>query len=229
MSDGRLAALGRPIWNALTTGWAHLAEGDRRAWRLKRDYGMFGAAADRTDESLSALAELVPAAGELWLVERDAQDIPGTRVLRARGAVQMAARAITLGPSPDVEILDLSDTDAPEMFDLASLTQPGPYVAHTNRLGCFIGIRRDGRLVAMAGERMRMPGMAEVSAVCTHPDWRGRGYAAALMRIVAQRMLARGEVPFLHAYADNEATISLYRTLGFEVAGEVVATVIVRG
>ena len=109
----------------------------------------------------------------------------------------------------------LQEADAAEMLALAELTRPGPYRLGSHRFGRFIGVREQGRLIAMAGERMRMPGMAEVSAVCTHPDHRGHGYAGALMRIVAERILARGERPMLHSYADNAGAIALYRSLGF--------------
>ena len=115
---------------------------------------------------------------------------------------------------------ELDEADAPDMLALALLTRPGPFRARTHRLGRFIGVREEGRLIAMAGERMRMPGYAEVSGVCTHPDFRGRGLAGRLMRQVMQTMQARGETPFLHAYASHENTIALYRTLGFEVRAE---------
>jgi predicted GNAT family acetyltransferase len=224
----KMRLLDRPIWNALTTGWAEIAEGDARAWRLNRDYGVFGAAADQSPESLAALAVLVPEDGELWTVEADVWPAPpGTRVARSATCVQMEAAAIVPAAAPAFEIAALTEEDAPAMFDLAMLTEPGPYAAHTNRLGGFIGVKEDGRLVAMAGQRMRMPGLSEVSGVCTHPDFRGRGYAGSLMRVVAQRMLARGETPFLHAYASNTGAIGLYESLGFRVTGEGVASVLV--
>jgi predicted GNAT family acetyltransferase len=221
--------LARPVWNALNTGWAPLAEGDARAWRLSRDHGVFGAAADRSPESLAALAALVPADGELWLAESgDWSPPPGTRVTRAAACVQMVADVVTEAPPPDLAIVPLGDEDAAEMFALARLTVPGPYEHLTHRLGAFIGVRSGGRLVAMAGERMAMPGFREVSGVCTHPDHRGQGYAGKLMRTVARRMIARGETPFLHAYASNTGAVALYETLGFRVLRTITATVLVR-
>jgi len=221
--------LDRPAWNALTTRWAGIAEGDAQAWRVDRDYGVFGAAADRSPESLAALAALVPAQGELWLVEReDWPAPPGIRFARQAECVQMICDSLTLGKAPGFEIAELDEDDAPAMYNLAMLTQPGPYVAHTNRLGEFIGVKQDGRLIAMAGERMKMPGLSEVSGVCTHPDHRGKGYAGALMRVVAERMIARGETPWLHAYARNAGAIALYESLGFRLHGTVTASVLVR-
>ncbi|THD36524.1 MAG: GNAT family N-acetyltransferase [Sphingomonas sp.] len=221
--------LDRPVWNALTTGWAHLAEGDDRAWRLDRGHGVFGAAADRSADSLAALAALVPDDGELWMVERaDWPAPPGLHVERAAGLVQMVCEQLTRASPPDFDIVNLTEDDADEMLALATLTKPGPYVRHTNRLGHFVGVRRDGALIAMAGERMKLPGWTEVSAVCTHPDHRGRGYAGGLMRTVAARMIARGETPWLTSYATNAGAIALYGSLGFRHRADMTATVLVR-
>ena len=221
--------LDRPVWNALTTGWAALAEGDASAWRLERGHGVFGAAADRSAASKEGLAALVPDGGELWLIELEPwPPPPATRVIRTAELVQMVCE--TPGPalSPAFEIIDLVEADAAEMLALATLTRPGPFVRHTNRLGHFVGVRIDGRLVAMAGERMKLPGWSEVSGVCTHPEYRGRGYAASLMRTVAARMIARGETPWLTSYANNTGAIALYETLGFRRRATMIATVLAR-
>ena len=112
-------------------------------------------------------------------------------------------------------IVELGPADASEMVALAKLTEPGPFEARTPELGGFVGVRVDGRLVAMAGERMKPEGFTEVSGVCTHPDHRGHGYAAMLSAVVADRIVARGETPFLHAFASNRAAVALYERLGF--------------
>ena len=119
----------------------------------------------------------------------------------------------------------LGDADAGEMLALATLTRPGPFRTRTHTLGRFLGIRDGSRLVAMAGERLKLDGFAEISAVCTHPDYRSRGYGAALMRAIGQRMLSEGDTPFLHTYAANTGAIALYRKLGFEVREQVVHAV----
>ena len=113
-----------------------------------------------------------------------------------------------------------------EMLALATLTKPGPFFARTHQLGAFIGVRVDGRLVAMAGERMRPDGYTEASGVCVHPDHRGKGYAARLLREVTAGILARGDKAFLHSYADNATAIGLYESLGYRGRREVVFTVV---
>jgi predicted GNAT family acetyltransferase len=213
-------ALHRPIWNTLASGWSALAQGDAWARRIDPRYGPFAAAADRNEQAQAALSTLIPEQGELWLVEPDCiAPPPGSCLVREATLVQMIADEAVAG-NPGFEPLILTDQDAEEMRALALSTKPGPFLPLTHRLGRFIGIRQEGRLVAMAGERMRVPGFAEISGVCTHPDHRGRGYAKGLMQIVAQAMQARGDTPFLHAYAAHDATVALYRTLGFRVREE---------
>ncbi|HEX7694616.1 MAG TPA: GNAT family N-acetyltransferase, partial [Sphingomonas sp.] len=144
-----LEQLDRPVWSALTSYWATIAEGDGRAWRIDRDYGVFGAAADQSHESQAALAGLIPDDGELWTVERDDWPAPpGTHFLRRADCVQMVCDDLLPRNPPAFEIVDLGEDDASAMYDLALLTRPGPYAAHTNRLGAFIGVKHDGRLIA---------------------------------------------------------------------------------
>ena len=123
-------------------------------------------------------------------------------------------------------MIELGESDAPAMQRLAALTKPGPFASLTHRFGGFVGVRHEGRLVAMAGQRMRIDGYCEVSGVCTHPDHRGRGLAGALMSVVAERILARGETPFLHSYAHNAGAIALYESLGFRYRTNIHLTVL---
>jgi predicted GNAT family acetyltransferase len=109
----------------------------------------------------------------------------------------------------------LTAADAQDMLALAELTRPGPFAARTVELGHFFGIRHDGRLVAMVGERMRVAGWTEVSGVSTHPDVRGRHLAERLVRRIVGGIVARGERPFLHVLATNRPALGLYRRLGF--------------
>src|ERR1044072_7244652 len=158
--------LDRPGWGALTTRPAALAEGDARAVRLMRDYGVFAAAADASTESLSALTRLIPEGDTFWLVETDPALPPGAVIRKQALCHQMVADALTSAEPPSFEIVPLGEADAPEMFARGGVTKPGPYNERTHRLGDFVGVKRDGRLVAMAGERMRPAGFTEVSGVC---------------------------------------------------------------
>ena len=123
--------------------------------------------------------------------------------------------------NPDAEIITLTEKGAPEMLALATLTEPGPFLTRTHTMGHFRGVRIDGRLAAMAGERIRFPGYTEVSGVCTHPDFRGRGLARRLSAAVVAGIEARGDQAFLHAWKTNQAAISLYEGLGFKIRADV--------
>lgn len=226
--------LDRPIWGMLTGRQAHLAEGGGQALRLDRGYGVFGVAADTGADAQAALAALVPDAGELWIVEGDPWPLPpGTREVKRAVLTQMVAE----GPPParrenEPPIVALGDADAAEMAALAEHAQPGPWGPRTHLYGPFFGVRadgrKDGRLLAMAGQRILVPGMAEVSGVSTWADCRGRGLARALIGHVMRAMVARGETPFLHSYADNAGAIALYESLGFGIRRQVHVLAIAR-
>lgn len=219
--------LDRPVWAALNGRQAGLAVRHGPAIRMRPDYGLFAAIPDDSAESLAALGELVREMGPVGLVELAAPPpIPGTELVSSAVCLQMVAE--TVAPAWDVsfDMLALGDADAAEMLALATLTKPGPFFARTHQLGAFIGVRIDGQLVAMAGERMRPDGYTEASGVCVHPDHRGQGYAARLLREVTARILARGDKAFLHSYADNATAIGLYESLGYRGRREVVFTVV---
>lgn len=127
-----------------------------------------------------------------------------------------------------VEIVTLGADDAPEMVALTELTKPGPFSARTHELGTFLGIRIDGKLVAMAGERMKPANYTEITAVCVHPSHRGRGYGQALLGAISRQILARGELPFLHVFSSNTSAIALYRRQGMEIRRRFYVTVLDR-
>lgn len=220
--------LDRPIWHALSTRQKHIALGNERALRFDPEIGLFAAARDDSPESLQALAELVPKEGVAILLQVGESPLPpGTVAQMTALGVQMVAQKLEpLDPPSSVQ--RLTEADAPEMRALADLTKPGPFKARTHELGQFWGIKENGKLVAMAGERMKLPGYTEVSGVCTHPDARGRGYAGLLSRTVATQIQNRGETPMLHAYAGNTPAVSLYESLGFVLRAHVTVTVLAR-
>ena len=214
-------ALDRPVWSALTTHRAELAMGEPMARRLRPDIGLFAAAADRSAPALRALAALAMPEDVIGTVEPTDWPAPPDLVLMGSArCVQMVADALPNG-EPDLPAVPLGEDDAPAMLDLASRTEPGPFRAATHRFGGFIGIKQGGRLVAMAGTRLALPGYVELSGVCTDPDHRGRGYARGLSTLVARAIRQTGNRPFLHAYAGHKATIALYETLGFRIRAEV--------
>jgi predicted GNAT family acetyltransferase len=218
--------LDRPVWNALTTRQAHLALGDAAiAVRFPADIEPFGGAITNTAENLAALGALMPKDGAVATVERGGIATPPGFVTLIDEPIHQMTAARIADPEPDPAIIPLGDADAVEMRALAELTQPGPFYARTHTLGDFVGIREKGRLIAMAGERLRVPGFTEISAVCTHPDARGRGLAAKLMRVVAAKIAARDEALFLHVYPHNKAAIAVYEKLGFRHRADVQLTV----
>ncbi len=212
----------------MNEGWKAVSWGDERARQLDPAYGPFAASHDRSTNAVAALTGFTPGADGLWVVEDEDFPLPpGMTVVKSAMCHQMWAPDLAPG-GRDIEVLPLGDDDAAEMLALALLTKPGPFSTHTHAIGNFIGVRIDRRLAAMAGERMRMDGFAEVSGVCTHPDFRGRGLASSLMRMVANRIAARGDVPFLHTYADNAVAIAMYEGLGFRFRKELMLRVLVK-
>ena len=207
-------ALDNPLWSALTGLQAHLAQRHGRAARFPVDVSPFAAVADPADPTAWAdLAALVGPGGVVVVPDVPAQPPSGWEQLAMIPGVQMDGSGLVAAPDPDAVVL--GPADVPEMLDLVARTRPGPFLARTLDLGAYLGIRRGGALVAMAGERMHPPGWTEISAVCTDPAHRGQGLAGRLVRAVAVGIRARGEVPFLHAAADNASGIRLYAQLGF--------------
>lgn len=219
--------LDRPVWSAFTGRQADVAIRRGGALRVHPDFGLFAGAVDNSAEALADLGDLVREMGSVGLIELAAPPpIPGTEVVSSAVCLQMVAETVVSAWEAAFELIPLGDADAAEMLALATLTKPGPFFARTHQLGSFIGVRVDGQLVAMAGERMRPDGFTEASGVCVHPDHRGQGYAARLLREVTARILARGEKVFLHSYADNATAIGLYESLGFRGRSEVTFTIL---
>ncbi len=210
-----MSDLDRPVWASLRHQ-AHWGQGNERARRFLPDINRFAATPDEDPESLAALAALLqPGDDAVYLLQAPPIAVPtGLELVKAAQGVQMVA---TRALPTDDGVSELGDSDAEEMLALARLTEPGPFLARTHTMGRFVGLRIDGRLAAMAGERMRFPGHVEVSGVCTHPDVRGRGLARRLSAAVTAEIQRRGEQPFLHAWTTNVAAIALYESLGFDV------------
>ncbi|MGW7385990.1 GNAT family N-acetyltransferase [Streptomyces sp. NPDC054794] len=205
--------LDNAAWAALTGPHAHLAERVGRAARYPADVSPFTALEDPADpRAWDDLAALV-GPGTVTPVTAVRAVPDGWEIVDSGEGVQMVDTALHAEPAP--EAVRLGPADVPEILGLIALTQPGPFLPRTVELGTYLGIRDRGRLIALAGERLRPPGWTEISAVCTHPDHRGRGLATRLVRAVAASIRQRGDTPFLHAAASNTHAIRLYESIGF--------------
>lgn len=218
LDSSSAALLDNPIWSALTTDHASLALGSAAARRYPDNIGPLSGMPAQSGEGYAALRSLVKVGEMVGMFFREVPRPPqGWTLVRGGELVQMIALrsvlALTALPA-DAELRALTPADAPAMVELAELTEPGPFRLGTIELGGYLGILQAGRLAAMAGRRMSVPGFVEVSAVCTHPEARGRGYASVVMSQVIEEILRAGRLPFLHAFADNPA-IRIYKRLGF--------------
>jgi ribosomal protein S18 acetylase RimI-like enzyme len=213
-------ALDNPVWSSLTTRHAHVAHGGRLALRYPPEFSPLSGLPAATPGNLEALQSLVEVG--------DAVAVAGAHVpewaanwetLHRIRIVQMVRRDTSPLPVDNIEsgseIAALTAADVGDMLALVELTHPGPFRDRTVELGNFMGIRQHGQLLAMAGERMWVGDHREVSAVCTHPDAQGRGFARALMGRVINRMLRAAQIPFLHVESSNERAIEMYTGLGF--------------
>ena len=217
-SEASETSLDNPIWNSLTTVHTRFSEGGNLARRFHPEIGPLAGLREQSAEAYRELGGLT-APGESGVLFLDsAPEVPeGWRLhLHLSGDQMVCVRRLDSEPSASV-LQPLAAADVPEMVALAKLTNPGPFGLRTIELGGFLGIREDGRLAAMAGQRLAMPGFVEVSGVCTHPDFRGRGYARRLVSAVAEAIWALGQTPILHVLSSNHNAIRVYESLGFHL------------
>ena len=216
MNNHDESLLDNPSWFALTTKQANLALGTGAARRYDPAVAPFSAVQTPTQEAFQALGALI--GKDASAVLQSASELPAVEGLKAERlfAVLQMIDEKPMKPVDDAEVTRLSAADASDMLELATRTQPGPFGIRTIEAGNYIGIRDGGALIAMAGERMRLDGYVEISAVCVDDSYRGRGIAARLMNILRGEIQARGDTPFLHVRDDNTSAIALYERLGFK-------------
>jgi GNAT superfamily N-acetyltransferase len=219
-----ITLLNNPIWNALSTAQSYLAQTNHLAKRFPREVAPFGAMKSQSPTEYEALAQIL--AGDTAALFLDSKPVlPTDWTMRISGDMYQMTYDAPPPAKPNQVIRKLTQADVPEMLALTKLTEPGPFLPRTIDLGAYYGIHESGSLVAMAGERLHLSGFTEVSAVCTHPQFRGRGYGNALMSVVISGILNRGETPFLHVKTDNPA-IALYKKLGFQIRAQLHLAVI---
>jgi ribosomal protein S18 acetylase RimI-like enzyme len=211
--------LDNPARAALLGPQAHLAERCGAALRYRSNVSPFVALPDEPAPGIwDDMAKLAGPGGIVSTAGVAAEPPAGWEVRMRIEGVQLVADDVAA--AADTEATPLGPADVPEMLELAARTRPGPFLPRTIEFGGYLGIRRGGSLVAMAGERIRPPGWTEISAVCTDAEYRGQGLATRLTLAVAAAILERGDTPFLHASADNVSAIRLYAALGFRFRRE---------
>ncbi len=207
-------ALDNPTWHALTGAHAGFAEGNDLARRYQPKVSPLAALREPSTAAFEAMAQILGPGGMAGFFTTDAWALPEGWTSVYTGPVsQMTCETLLDAPDLPSRVLEAADADA--MLEMARLTRPGPFEERTVELGTYLGIHEAGTLVAMAGERLRFDGFTEISAVCTRPEYRARGYARALVHRLASSVVARGEVPFLHVASDNANAIRAYESLGF--------------
>jgi ribosomal protein S18 acetylase RimI-like enzyme len=217
--------LDNPVWYSLTGHRSALGRTLTQAARFDGEVSPFAAVCDAPGpQAWAELASLIGASRKTTLFRPPVAVPEPWKVVGRIPCVQMVATSSVAAEDADADVLSLNDV--PEMLELVARTQPGPFGPRTIEFGGYIGVRQSGRLVAMAGERLRCGGFTEISAVCTDEDQRGKGLATTLTLALVHRIRARSEEAFLHASTHNVSAIRLYKALGFELRSEVDAFVV---
>jgi len=219
------SVLDNAVWHSLAGAHEAFAEREGQAARYDPDVSVFGGLGDDTDAGWRDLEAVVGSSGIAVLFRAELPQLPAgwTRLDGGRGHQMVLRDADAVHTTPEVpQARPLGADDVGEMLALVEIARPGPFAVRTIDLGGYVGVFDGDRLVAMAGQRLAPPGFREISAVCTHPEFRGRGLAAGLTALVARAILQRGERPFLHHASDNDPARRVYEALGFEFRRQVV-------
>src|ERR1700677_4775354 len=203
-----------PVWHALHGPHRHLAIGGGAACRYPADVAPFAAVAEPSAAAQRELHSLLATGESAWI--SDSPSHPGLALEQELDCVQMVLPREAPLPPPGPDIVALSGENAAEMVALTDVAFPGFFRPATYRMGSYAGVRVDGQLIAMAGERLRLEGYPELSGICTHPDHRGRGHAAGLIRHLVRAHRREGLTSWLHVGAANTRAIDLYLHLGFK-------------
>jgi ribosomal protein S18 acetylase RimI-like enzyme len=214
-----LALLDNPGWYALNSYHQSLAIWGKVAARYQPGTLLAAAMPENNNIGFNDLKNLVENGESIFVVGSLPNDLPGWEIESSNFVPQLICDDLKPRNQPD--IFHLNTEDVPDMLDLIGLAQPGPFLPRTIEMGQYFGLRQDGQLVAMAGERLHLNGFCEISAVCTHPDYRGRSYGSSLTTKVAETIIGRGEIPFLHVAPTNQVARKIYKKLGFRLRKEI--------
>jgi len=221
-----LTLLDNPTWQALNSYHRNLAIFGKIAACYQPEIFIVSAMPENNGSGFDDLRNLVEIDELTAVIGKLPNDLPAWEIEDNFSLTQMICD--NLKPAHHVEAIRLTIDDVPDMLALIAISQPGPFLPRTIELGQYLGLRQNGQLVAMAGERMHLPGFCEVSAVCTHPDYRGFGFGGSLTTLVAESIISRGEVPFLHVAPANEIAKKLYQKLGFRFRAEIQLSILKR-
>lgn len=221
--------LDNPAWNALISGNKDLAFGNGTVRYFDKEVSPFVGFEENTPENFQLLYEQIPHNGPVLFLTSEQAEIPAQwKVLQVIRGFQMVCDVVKAEDNGFAELVPLKHEHAPQMVALAKLTNPGPFTDETIRFGHYMGIFENGQLAAMAGQRLHAFEYAEISAVCTHPDHTGKGYARQLLVHHINRIKKASETPFLHVRYDNERAIEVYKRLGFYTRREVYFNVMLK-
>lgn len=216
------------VWHALTGPQAKYASGQGGARRYAQGFSPIVAFADRAHPDFAALGAVCPPGEHFYCDGWAGPPPPGWHVEAETTMAKMVWEAEAPAEDDAPDAVPLGEAHRAQAFDLASLTRPGPFGPRTIDLGDYFGCFDGDRLVAMAGERMHAGDLREISGVCTHPSYQGRGFARRLIRKLVRRQRLRGETPFLHVMTGNQGARSLYQRMGFRTHAEAVVRVLSR-
>ncbi len=207
--------LDNPIWNALSTRQGYFAQGGSLAKRYPADVAPFIAASETGMVGNPALASLATAGEVLYLIGSETIAASDWEVEQQASVVQMIHERHVLPAGTGMDAMVLGHDDVQDMLELTSVAFPGFFKSRTIEMGTYLGIRWEGRLIAMAGERMFVGDYREISGICTHPEYRGRGYAQQLIARLVENILQQGLKPFLHVGGANAVAEKVYQKMGF--------------
>ena len=229
MTDLPESLFANPVWSALRTKHRHFTLNAGDACRYPADVAPFAAVASPSADALLQLHSLLAPGESVWIVGESYPQPAKLAFEQTLLCLQMVLPAELVPPASTIEILPLSNDHAPEMVALTDLAFPGFFRSRTCEMGSYFGIRSNGQLIAMGGERLTLEGYPEISGICTHPDHRGKGYAESLIWHLVRNHRREGLVSWLHVSATNQRAIDLYRRMGFTEVRRVTLNLVSRG